>query len=256
MDLSGKEEPGDDGEPPAEDDRKQPSRPRTESGDNTPFQLPLDEPDKLKAFLTGVVDKYQKQRQATVEAGETHEGERLNFEGEKSGVARMPPPEPPGDSTNALPSYETKMPPSDSTAYSMNRKLRANPMPKSQDPSVESPTQRKRKSPPPRRSRAGAHTSLLRARNIDVNAPDPEEDSPPDETEVERRRRKERINGRRKRAKKLIEIDYLNEQYHSLTESNKKLQGENQTLKDTISKIKTLQQTGIPLSELDATLLR
>ena len=67
---------------------------------------------------------------------------------------------------------------------------------------------------------AFARASLIRAKQIDTQAPDPELYAPPNETEDERRRRLERINGRRKRAKKLIEIDQLNEQVVELSDEN------------------------------------
>ena len=74
-------------------------------------------------------------------------------------------------------------------------------------------------------------SSLLKAKQIDTRAPDPELVAPPNETEDARRRRLERINGRRKRTKKLIEIDQLNEQVVDLSQWNKELRRTNHDLR-------------------------
>jgi hypothetical protein len=83
-----------------------------------------------------------------------------------------------------------------------------------------------------------ARASLLRASTIDIHAPDPEQDAPPDETPVAKRRRLERINGRRKRTKKLIEIDSLNEQLVALVDRNNRLKSENVEIRKNIDTIK------------------
>ncbi|CAB9497157.1 expressed unknown protein [Seminavis robusta] len=83
-----------------------------------------------------------------------------------------------------------------------------------------------------------ARASLLRAKTIDIHAPDPEQDAPPNETPVQKRRRLERINGRRKRAKKLIEIDSLNERLVTLVQENNRLKSENADYRQKIEVIK------------------
>jgi hypothetical protein len=96
----------------------------------------------------------------------------------------------------------------------------------------------------PRRKRNSNQTSILRAKSIDFLAPDPELEAPPGETADEKRRRLERINGRRKRAKKMIEIDHLNEQYHTLKVENQKLRTENMVIRDRIAMIRRLGEEG------------
>ena len=114
--------------------------------------------------------------------------------------------------------------------------------PKPPPPPLESPPIAAMPAPAPRgprrRRRSTNQASLLRAKNIDFHKPDPEEDSPPNETEDERRRRRERINGRRKRAKKMIEIDFLNEQYHILRNENTRLKNENDGFRERISMLR------------------
>jgi len=80
--------------------------------------------------------------------------------------------------------------------------------------------------------------------NLNVHAPDPEQESPPGETEDERRRRRERINGRRKRAKKFIEIEQLNLQVLDLKERNETLHGENQVFRERLEAAKKVMAEG------------
>lgn len=79
---------------------------------------------------------------------------------------------------------------------------------------------------------------------INIHAPDPEQDSPPGETEGERRRRKERINGRRKRAKKLIEIEEMDSQVMDLTTRNEALKAENDAFRQTLAQAKNRLEEG------------
>lgn len=79
---------------------------------------------------------------------------------------------------------------------------------------------------------------------INIHAPDPEQDSPPGETEDERRRRKERINGRRKRAKKIIEIEQLDFQVLDLATRNETLKAENKAFRERLAEAKRILEQG------------
>ena len=95
-----------------------------------------------------------------------------------------------------------------------------------------------------------ARASLLRANTINVNAPDPEQDAPANETQVQKRRRLERINGRRKRARKLIEMDSLNERLVSLVDRNKKLKVENEDIRQKIDGIRKVNSEDGDLTKI------
>ena len=95
-----------------------------------------------------------------------------------------------------------------------------------------------------------ARASLLRANTMNINAPDPEQDAPANETPVQKRRRLERINGRRKRARKLIEMDSLNERLVSLVDRNKKLKAENEEFRKKIDGIKRVNSEDGDLTKI------
>lgn len=220
------------------------------------FQPALDDHNKLKGFLKGVFEKHLSQKQAILgmtdgtQATESTPNPVDTSEGaadSKPAASVMAPP--------PRRQSETKMPSKGSISSEDATQLKLAPTAakipsdtkKSPDPRAKTTTT------PRRRSRAGNNASLLRARSIDFHAPDPEEESPPNETEDERRRRKERINGRRKRAKKMIEIDYLNEQYHHLKHENDRLRGENSSMREKIAMVRnlchpTLSQQGSQVS--------
>jgi hypothetical protein len=231
-------------EPSAPDTGTQPSNPdgsRNRAQRPLTFQPALDDPDQLKNYLKGVFERHLAERQmqlattyqprpaepslqrGSVAASQLSASQSIDRPSSGYGTAST--------SATTESKSKAKMPPAASNAVKGSLK--------------HPDSQGKTKATPRRRTRAGNHASLLRAKNINVYAPDPEEESPPNETDVERRRRKERINGRRKRAKKIIEIDYLNEQYHNLKEENDTLKSENKTLKDRISMVRNLQQTGL-----------
>ncbi|CAB9525644.1 expressed unknown protein [Seminavis robusta] len=185
------------------------------------FRPAIDDPVQLTNFLKGVHQKYLFQRGSILErlSAQSQGGETaLNA----SAVLPLRPP------TAAVASAKGDM--------SMEASL-----PVSNREEAEFPPTTARR----RRQRAGNNASLLRAKSIDFHAPDPEQEAPPNETEEERRRRKERINGRRKRAKKMIEIDFLNEQYHKLKGANDKLKSENEAFRERIAMLKNLQDSGL-----------
>jgi hypothetical protein len=98
-------------------------------------------------------------------------------------------------------------------------------------------------------SAAVARANVLRsAKSIDIHAPDPELEAPPGEAPEERRRRMERINGRRKRAKKLIEMEHLNEQRENLKQQNQHLRTENEEIREKIRSIRCIQREGGDIS--------
>ena len=61
---------------------------------------------------------------------------------------------------------------------------------------------------------------------------------PENETAEEKRLRRNRINERRKRARRAMKIDYLNEQYHNITTDNERIREENQFLRDQIEDVR------------------
>lgn len=79
---------------------------------------------------------------------------------------------------------------------------------------------------------------------INIHGPDPEQESPPGETEDERRRRKERINGRRKRAKKIIEIEQLDYQVMDLNGRNETLKAENEAFRKRLAEAESILEQG------------
>lgn len=95
-----------------------------------------------------------------------------------------------------------------------------------------------------------ARASFLRAKTLDIHAPDPERNAPPNETATQKRRRIERINGRRKRARKLIEMDSLNERLVNSVNTNKRLKTENSDLLRKIDAVKTLTSGGVDVKGL------
>ena len=62
------------------------------------------------------------------------------------------------------------------------------------------------------------------------------------ERQLQKRRERERINGRKKRAKKIIAIDCLNEQYHKLSYENNRLKSQNEEIRQKISQVRSLTQ--------------
>ena len=96
--------------------------------------------------------------------------------------------------------------------------------------------------------------SLLRTSTMDINAPDPEQEAPPNETAAAKKRRIERINGRRKRARKLIEIDSVHGEFQTLLNRNKELVAENQAFRDKIAEVKRAQETGQEVVNLEGIL--
>jgi hypothetical protein len=73
-----------------------------------------------------------------------------------------------------------------------------------------------------------------------------EEDSdktPENETQVERKRRLNRINERKKRARKVAKIETLTSQYHRLIADNSKLKEENKAIREKIEQIKQMTPT-------------
>ncbi|CAB9499694.1 expressed unknown protein [Seminavis robusta] len=60
--------------------------------------------------------------------------------------------------------------------------------------------------------------------------------------QLEEKRLRERLNGRRKRAKKIIVIDCLNEQYHNLTDENDRLKKENAEIRGKIERVRGIIQ--------------
>ena len=89
-----------------------------------------------------------------------------------------------------------------------------------------------------------ARAGLLRSTTANVHAPDPEQNAPPGETDAQRRRRMDRISGRRKRARKIVELEGLHQQMVDLKERNDRLKRENQGFRDTIAEIKKAQESG------------
>ncbi|CAB9516958.1 expressed unknown protein [Seminavis robusta] len=81
----------------------------------------------------------------------------------------------------------------------------------------------------------------------DPGLPPGGEDIPENETAEQRRLRKNRINERRKRARRALKIDYLNEQYHNLGNENERLEDENTTLRAHIIAIRTGQLDPVSL---------
>jgi len=63
-------------------------------------------------------------------------------------------------------------------------------------------------------------------------------ESPVNETAEERRLRKNRVNERRKRARRAMKIDYLNEQFHNLIADNSRMKDENELLKQHIAAVR------------------
>jgi hypothetical protein len=81
----------------------------------------------------------------------------------------------------------------------------------------------------------------------------------PGETEKEKKRRMNRINARRKRARRVLRVEHLTEQYHDLTERNDALKGQNSIYKSCISLVKGYMQSNelsieIAQAQLDASL--
>ena len=64
---------------------------------------------------------------------------------------------------------------------------------------------------------------------------------PENETAEEKRLRRNRINERRKRARRAMKIDYLNEQYHNITAENERIREENQLLREQITDVRNGQ---------------
>ncbi|CAB9511517.1 expressed unknown protein [Seminavis robusta] len=65
-----------------------------------------------------------------------------------------------------------------------------------------------------------------------------EEEVPKNETAEEKRLRRNRNNDRRKRARRAMKVDFLNEQYHTMKGQNETLKTENLTIRDQITAIK------------------
>lgn len=111
--------------------------------------------------------------------------------------------------------------------------------PASQTRQVDQRRQSKRSS-----NQLGLTKQEIKAKLDQLQAIDPETKAPPGETELEKRRRRERVNGRRKRAKKMIEINYLQERQTSLTDSNAQLKVENEELRRRIAMVTRVAQVG------------
>jgi len=179
------------------------------------FHPARDDPKRLRAFLRNICEEYAKNSiharawQRCIPAASSAPRVSSSF---SSGLSSGVPLFAPGAITNALhrssAKVASKADPENSVAATMRRKT--------------------------------VRQSLLRVRELDMHAPDPEEESPSSETEEDRRRRRERINGRRKRVKKMIEIDALTEQYHKLKGENQELRSENDSLRDRISVLREL----------------
>lgn len=217
------------------------------------FHPARDNPAQLRSFLNGVCEKYARQtnrlQQSSRRTGQPGQSAHLNelyqqIAGQlvhagpiHAGLVMARPL--PVVAPSALSQLGDRKRP----AVDLNNPPPAAPRPpeaavKSNQP--ESPPMAGMPAPARRghRRRSTNQASLLRAKNIDFHKADPEEESPPNETEDERRRRRERINGRRKRAKKMIEIDFLNEQYHTLRSANTRLKNENDGFRERISMLR------------------
>ena len=222
---------------------------------NLTFRPAIDKPDELMVFLKEVADRYNAQRRSLLVVQESAEAEPVSC-----------------SALCAPTSVQVASPRKRSSTGNSSRKRRSSPAPASASasaPAKAKTTKATAPSDPPdsastttlatgtasttgRRKRSRNHASLVGAKNIDIHAPDPEEDSPPDETASERRKRRERINGRRKRAKLMIEIDTLNTRYHELKQNNAKLSGENASLRIRIAEVKRRPTSHRPVQQAPA----
>ena len=73
---------------------------------------------------------------------------------------------------------------------------------------------------------------------------DDSDNTPENETQVERKRRLNRINERKKRARKVTKIETLTSEYHRLIGSNSQLKGENKDIREKIELIKQMTPRG------------
>ena len=214
------------------------------------FHPSRDDPAALKAFLSSTFQRYKEQTQTVGillahGINTTSPPKRIHplveHQGQQPGSAGVPRPSclPVARDTSKK-RKASSLVPRNSFKYHADTTYPAFPapvMPGTRSPDttqypVKTTKKAKKQTVGPVKLSTATRCSLLRAKQaIDTRAPDPELEAPPDETEVQKRRRLERINGRRKRTKKLIEIDQLHEQVGALTNRNQNVKRDNDALR-------------------------
>lgn len=223
---------------------------------NLTFQPAIDDRDELRAFLQTVIDRYETMNGPTISSPDHPRmlpddvSERNRTTATRACYNLAPADTDEAFAANVASSSNLrKAPPETKEAVSKAAKLRRRRKRLHSSSSSLVGTKPHGRVPVQLDGEIPTITKRVRASEIDIYAPDPEQDSPPGETEDEKRKRRERINGRRKRAKKFIEIDQMHMQVSELVERNEKLRTENQAFRERLVLVKEVIEKGRSLTK-------